>query len=437
MISPEIFIMQADRICHELFEQFSDNIFLKIELRQYEAETQVLADEFEANFFKMVKRDQLVSELNNEAGIYTISEGFSSDGKINFFVIFINSEEKKNYDKYHSFFEKLTEELFIYFTDAFKADNSYFYNGSTNAIIMRNSIDALVTEISRRSCQNNEFSLYDNINLSLKNIFGELAATTYEKLSTEGCIYFTNSLEKVDFQFRFKDYSEYGNFDMKNIRLLRKLLELTSIKNKTGIISDTNYIYGIGSIKTGEDFYCVAFDDDRKWTVYENDNELVSVRNNSLVFVSNLIPKKEFTGYALKVFPENKDSEDSGNMYNILKTLIKQKKGTILVVKKDAESFIKKYQDLCMVIDPVKLDEKNVEKLSSIDGAIIMDEKCICYGFGAVLDGLDTGSGNRGRGSRYNSSERFFNLYRNEDNTGLMVFILSDDGNYNFFPEIE
>ena len=124
-------------------------------------------------------------------------------------------------------------------------------------------------------------------------------------------------------------------------------------------------------------------------------------------------------------------------MYNIMKTLVKQEKGTILVIKHDAESFIKKYEDLCMVIDPVKLDEKNVEKLSSIDGAIIMDENCICYGFGAVLDGLDTGFGNRGRGARYNSSERFYNLYKNETDTDLMVFILSDDGNYNFFPEIK
>ena len=28
------------------------------------------------------------------------------------------------------------------------------------------------------------------------------------------------------------------------------------------------------------------------------------------------------------------------------------------------------------------------------------------------------------------------NLYKNEENTGLIVFILSDDGNYNFFPEM-
>ncbi|MBQ5999500.1 MAG: hypothetical protein IJL70_08540, partial [Treponema sp.] len=85
----------------------------------------------------------------------------------------------------------------------------------------------------------------------------------------------------------------------------------------------------------------------------------------------------------------------------------------------------------------VKLDSENVRKLSSIDGAILMDENCICHGFGAVLDGLDSGCGNRARGSRFNSSERFYKLYRNEKDTDFMVFILSDDGNYNFFPPLE
>ncbi len=270
----------------------------------------------------------------------------------------------------------------------------------------------------------------------MRNILEELASTTYEKTSTEGLIFFTDSPDKANFQFKFKDYSEYGNFNQNNIRLIRKLLELTSVKNGIGIISDTNAIYGIGSLKEGIESFSVSFDGDRKWTLFENEDELLSIRNNNVVFVSNLISKREFTSYATKVFPEKKDSEDIATLYNILKTLVKQKKGTILVVKKDAEKLIQKYQDLCMVINPVQLDEKNVEKLSSIDGAIILNENCTCYGFGAVLDGLDTGTGNRSRGSRFNSSERFYNLYKNENNTALMVFILYDDGNYNFFPEV-
>lgn len=430
MVSPEIFIMQADKICHEVFELFSDNIFSRIEIKQFENENTEVD-----NFALVLQRDSLVSELENDGEKFSISESFLADGKINFFVIFYNKEEKKLFDKYETFFNKLVEQLFGYFIQEYNKDNSYFYNGSINSIIIQDSIDSLVTEISRQCCNNDDFSIYDNINLSLKNILGELSAQTYEKNITEGLIYFVASPDYADFQFQFSNYEEYGKFDLKNLKLLRKLLELTNTKNQIGIISDTNNIYGIGTVKEGYEYYSVTFDDDRKWTVCEQDNELVSIRNNSLVFTSSLISKREFTSYATKIFPDKKENDDISGMYNIIKSLVKQKKGTILVIKKDAQDFINKYQDLCIVINPVKLDEKNVEKLSSIDGAIIIDENCICYGFGAVLDGLDTGTGNRARGSRYNSSERFFNLYKNDDNTGLMVFILSDDGNYNMFPE--
>lgn len=458
MFSPEIFIMQADRICHELFEQFSENLFEKIELKQYELEqkktggdSSLPRDDENLSFEIMLKREQLILELKKGCNNFVVSEGFSDQNKISFFVIYINNEEKRTYEKARIFFDKLMEELFSYFNKEFLADNTYFYNGSIISIITRDSIDSLVTEISRRCCKNNEFSLYDNINLSLKNVLSELASTTYEKSEAEGLIYFVDDIEKVNFQFEFKNHEEYGSFDLGNIRLLRKLLELTSVKNDIGIISDTNFIYGLGSIKDevlregsggvlsfehgSQNFYSVIFEGNRKWTVYENNDEVISIRNNSLVFVNSLISKREFASYLVKVFPEKKDSDDIGAMYGIVKALVKQRKGTILVIKKDAQNFIQKYQDLCMIINPVRLDDKNAEKLSSIDGAIIMDENCICYGFGAVLDGLDTGTGNRGRGSRFNSSERFYNLYKNEENTDLMVFILSDDGNYNFFPD--
>jgi len=432
MISPELFIMQADKICHEVFELFSDTFFTKIEIKQFDNESE--GGEIN-NLFVILKRETLYSELETAGERFSISEVFVSEGKLSFFVIHYNKEERKIFDKYQSFFSKLENNLFEYFIKEYSADNSYFYNGSINSIIVRDSIDSLVTDISRKCCNNNDFSLYDNINLSLKNILGELSTQTYEKNITEGLIYFTSSPDNADFQFEFNNYEDYGRFDLKNIKLLRKLLELTNTKNEIGIISDTNYIYGIGSIKPDRDYYCITFDGDRKWSVFEKDNELISIRNNSLIFINSIISKKAFSLYATKIFPEKKDSDDIGAMYNIMKSLIKQKKGTILVIKKNAEEFIKKYQDLCIVITPVKLDEKNVENLSSIDGAIIMDENCICYGFGAVLDGLDTGTGNRARGSRYNSSERFYNLYKNENNTDLMVFILSDDGNFNFFPE--
>lgn len=63
--------MQADRICHELFEQFSESLFYKIDLKQYEAED-VSLEEFENNaFLQMLKRDQVCAEVEKETSIFS------------------------------------------------------------------------------------------------------------------------------------------------------------------------------------------------------------------------------------------------------------------------------------------------------------------------------------------------------------------------------
>lgn len=433
----DIFMMQADKISREVYEHISGNLYDRIEVRQFEDEFQKEGQaENHNSFYSIIARDQLAAELQESGENHVISNSFYDNNTISFFVIFFKKGEEKLFQKFNQFFEKLSFGLFEFLTIQWKQEKLYFYNSSICPVLIRHTVDSLVTEISKKS-SNAGVGLYDSVNLSLFNILSSLSYMTYERISTEGVIYFTDSKDNVDFQFEFQNPEEYGNFEIRNIKLIRKLLELTDQKKGIGIISDTNGIFGIGSIKEGADYYSVVYEEDHKWSIYEKEDELLTLKNNSVQLVNSLLTKRDFMNYIGKIFPEKADSEELSNIYSILKSLIKQHKGTILAVMKDAEKHIGKYRDLSMIINPVQLDEKNVEKLSSIDGAIITDENGICYGFGAVLDGLDTGTGNRARGSRYNSSERFYNQYKNEDGTGIMVFILSDDGNFNFFPPMD
>lgn len=431
----EIFLLQADRILTEVFNQFSENFFEKIEIKQFENQFPQEQSEMQLQasaFFTIIARDQLLSELDDKKSVF-ISNAFTENGLIYFLVIHYNPSKDKLVQKYQTYFNYLKDTLFTFLIDEWKKDNFYFYNSSINDILIHNSINDFMTEISKKCCGYEEIALYENINLSMLNILTDLSYLTYEKINTEGLIHFTNSPLNADFQFRFDNPEDFGFFNQSNLKLLRKLLELTSIRKDIGIITDTNLIYGIGKIKPECLYYSATFEDDHKWTISKNDIELISIKDNSIQLENSRITPSEFNNYVSEIFPEISE-ENYSNMYNIIKTLIKQQKGTILVVMKDAQKYIDRYRDLAILIDPVKLDEKNVEKLSSIDGAIIMDENCICYGFGVVLDGIDTGSGNRARGSRYNSSERFYNYCKSENNSDLFVFILSDDGNYNFFP---
>lgn len=435
----EIFLLQADKIIREILDQISENFYEKIEIREFE--NQFPQDQNDAQlqasaFFTIIARDQLLTELNAQKKYSFISNAFTENGTIYFIVVHYKSSKEKLIQKYQTFFDALKETFFDFLIEQWNKNNFYFYNSSISNILIHNSINDLVTEISKKCCGYEEIALYENINLSLLSILTDLSYLTYEKTNTQGLIHFTNLPEEAEYQFKFDNPDDFGLFSQNNLKLIRKLLELTSIKKNIGIITDTNRIYGIGSIKESNISYDVIFEEDHKLTISKNDQELISLKDNTLQFENSHLALSDFNNYISEIFPEMANSETSTNLFNIIKTLIKQQKGTILVVMKDADKYINKYRDLAILINPVPLDEKNVEKLSSIDGAIIIDQNCTCYGFGVVLDGIDTGSGNRARGSRYNSSERFYNYSKTENNSDLFVFILSDDGNFNFFPEI-
>lgn len=442
-----LFLISAERIVEEVFEQFPEVEIEKLDVECFDAK-RLEADGDNSNeldwenfaFYAADARKRLEEKLKTVDCKWAVSEPLFDYGKIVFFVIYLNHYDEKLYSKYKILFDRIIHTIFDFFTEKWKEDTLSFNNSSVCNFLIQKAIDSVIVGISSE-CYGGEFesslkdaALYENINLSLPNILSALSYQTYEKSVTEGLIYFTDRVGNVDFQFKFENPEDFGRFELKNSKLIRKMLELTDSREGIGLISDTNMIYGIGSIQGDKNYWQVEYKNDHKWTVYCREKEMLTLKDNSLVFSGGALSKKEFIAYGEKVFPEKAGSDSIPKMYDIIRTLAKQGKGTILVIMKNAREYINKYRDLCMVIEPVLMDEKNVEKLSSIDGAIFMDENCMCYGFGVVLDGLDTGTGNRARGSRYNSSERFFNLYKNEEETGLMIFILSDDGNYNLFP---
>ena len=59
------------------------------------------------------------------------------------------------------------------------------------------------------------------------------------------------------------------------------------------------------------------------------------------------------------------------NIQDCILSLFRENKGTILVISNMSEEIINEhYKDLSTLINTIKLDENNIKKLSSIDGAI-------------------------------------------------------------------
>lgn len=420
----ESFEKNGISVVKELLDCFSKGLYKDFKLFEYTLNEDDINkyqdDEVFQDFLEDCKAD--IKESYPESLNVYISEEFFYSGSFCFFSIGVNNKKLKGI-KNKIFFDECCSVILDKLRHDFREKFLDFYTFDYLPSIFRNATNNLFESIS--------YWLANDTSTFLFSLIEQLSILTYEKARTEGLIYFLkkDEIPNIDYQFEFKKKIP---FIKENLRLIRKVLELTNIQKKIGLVSDTQYIYGLTELSTNDAFCQIEFRQNNTWELLQNTNSIVQVKNIQPLLISEDAIKKEFETTYKRVF-------GTGNllsMRNISKcivTLLKENKGTILVISENAKDLITNFKDLSIEIEPEHIGEKNIVKLSSIDGAIIIDERSVCYGFGAILDGKDTGNGDPARGSRYNSSERFYSLYSNKDNK-LLVFVLSDDGNYNIFP---
>ena len=361
---------------------------------------------------------------------YIIStEYILENNELSFF--YLTYSHRKILIKNDYFFE-CCKELLNNFIFQYKCGKTKFYNTEYYQTILKNAAINLLSTLS-------ENCLIYGQNSSIFTDINELSLLTYEKNKTNGLIYFlfTDELDNYsNYTFKFLNKIPFNN---ENCKLLRKYLELTDARNQIGLISDTNYIYGIGKEDHKFNYFSVTYKNGFSWDLLKNDKKLFSVKNNKICIENEDLFLREFETIYKQEFSNIYEGSNLKNIQKCILSLFKENKGTILVISNKSKEIINdNYKDLSTLIDTIRLDDNNIKKLSSIDGAIFIDENANCYGFGAILDGLDTKKGNPARGSRYNSSQRFFSYYKDKyspENLKLLVFILSDDGNYDIFPQ--
>jgi hypothetical protein len=84
-------------------------------------------------------------------------------------------------------------------------------------------------------------------------------------------------------------------------------------------------------------------------------------------------------------------------------------------------------------VSPLPLTPDSAAMLSRIDGALLCDATTACHAIGVILDGRSTASGDRGRGSRYNSALRYVTTVR----IPTAAMVVSDDGGLDLLPRLK
>lgn len=328
-----------------------------------------------------------------------------------FFIIKFDKNKLNNSitfnKKRHPLIEELRIEWELEFGKFFNMDNKINYN-----------------ELFRRASAREHFLYYYQDDLNA------LSAMKYENEINSGSIIALEVGREDSFEEMAKNYdisltlSIPIKITQENYKKIRKLLQIAQ-KELSLLMNDQGEVFAIGKMGKGSncEFYKVCFTNFLEWKFYKNGEEYLRFKN-----MLPLFPEKR-TGI------QQKDMEllmmTFGNSYvNELKEIIEgavnQSHGTMVVFAENAEGEASRLAMSGILINPTKVSEELVVAATSIDGAMICDERGICYAIGVILDGEAFDIGDPSRGARYNSALRYRNQQKRNGKKTFVVVVSED-----------
>lgn len=288
-------------------------------------------------------------------------------------------------------------------------------------------------ETLRRSANNFIASSIDqSIVLNIFDQINNISSLNYENNASTGKIVF---LAPKDIREGHKNIDEIlllaQKVSLYNTRLIRKLLEMC--KSGIALLSDGKYVYGICRIigeydKKLENIFIVDFLDLYEWNFIYDKTTLIKVNHNEIFLPQNEVSYLEFKLRVKELFPEIK-SQNLNRLFLIMNKALEQKNGTMLVISRNAKSEINRLKSQGFLVQPKVITPDIIKKITSIDGAVLIDTSCVCYGIGVILDGMATTNGDTSRGARYNSAIRYVETIKNnKEYSDCLAIVISEDG---------
>lgn len=316
------------------------------------------------------------------------------------------------------------------------------------------AIQQVMNEISHRNhlvLDNLDFELF-NYKETLRRSANNFIASSidqstilnlFEHINNISSLYYENNVSRGKIVFTKQSSIKKGHRNIEqillleqkvslyNTRLIRKLLEMS--KSGVALLSDGKYVYGICRIIGNfdyhlEDIFLIDFLDLYEWNFIYNKKILIKTSHYEVYLPQNEISYMEFRLRLKELFPKI-SSKSINRLLLIMNKATEQKNGTMIVISKNAKSEINRLKDQGFLVKPKVITPDIVKKITSIDGAVLIDTDCICYGIGVILDGMASGNGDTSRGARYNSAIRYIETIRDNKNySDCLAIVISEDG---------
>jgi len=213
----------------------------------------------------------------------------------------------------------------------------------------------------------------------------------------------------------------------------RKMLEMAL--DGIALLSDSAHVNGLGTVNddydpAAEDLFVVEFVDHYKWELRHDDAVLMRVEYGIPGLPHPRLHRAALGAGIARVFPDTPGEVDR-RLWRIVETAMEQTHGTTIVITERAGEEAARLAGQATPIEPVVLGEEMIRRVTSIDGAVLLDAEGRCHAIGAILDGRATAKGRPARGARYNSALR----YVCDAGCPTLAVVISEDGRVDVLPD--
>jgi len=289
----------------------------------------------------------------------------------------------------------------------------------------RSLFDIVLEAESNRILNTQPFINVKKLGINLKLIM-TLSEEKYEKAECYGFLTFVDhSYDLTDMDVEFAESYEY---DIAEVRNIRKFIETTS-EDYQLIVCD-NKIIGIGKVLNATLKVNIIIKGAKRITITSENEEAHFINDQ---YITNYFDNKkiEFTEKFKSVF----NKYPCISVCDIYDEVTQQNRGTTLIILDKAKADYEANR-LSGVNrgTKIKYNKKKQNKallrgLTSIDGAMIIDEYGYCYGIGYILDGKAIVKGRNERGARYNSANNYIAIQKDgNEGKGIAVIVSEDKG---------
>jgi DisA bacterial checkpoint controller nucleotide-binding len=215
-------------------------------------------------------------------------------------------------------------------------------------------------------------------------------------------------------------------------RAARKLFQLAS--GYLSLHSDSEELFGLVSLRdydeSREDLFEMQVLGHQHWELNHAGETLMKVRYGVPSLPRLSFDEAKLRSDLARIF-RSITRDDVSRLVKLIRAAEDASHGALLIIDENSAAEAHRLRKQGTSVHACLLTPDLLRHLITIDGAILLSPDGMCHGFGTILDGMATESGDPSRGARYNSALRFV-----ESAWPCLAVVVSEDGGVDFIPNL-